>query len=229
MAKTPELQRFYGTKAWQDLRMVRIMETHGHCERCGKDFSDDTSQLIAHHKQPLTPQALSEPKIALNPENVEVLCPHCHALEHLDGRGFIKRGKQVFVVYGSPLSGKTTYVRQNMEPGDLVVDMDILGYAVGLQPMYNTPDELKRIVFGVRDYLYDQIRIRNGGWWTAWVIAGLPRKDERERLVARLGASSILIESTREECHKRLLSCNDERDIIAWGGYIDKWFNDFQR
>ena len=122
MAHSPELQRFYASARWRGLREMLIVERHGLCDRCGKDFSDDTSKLIAHHKEHLTDETLKDPAVAVDPQNIEVLCPKCHAHYHPE-RGFVKKQKQVFIVYGSPLSGKTTYVRQNMEVGDLVVDL----------------------------------------------------------------------------------------------------------
>lgn len=224
MARTPELQRFYGSKRWQDLRKVLITQRLGRCDRCGKDFSDDTSQLVAHHKEHLTNDNLKDPAVAVNPDNIEILCPRCHAYYH-PYKGYIKR-KQVFIVYGSPLAGKTSYVRQNKEPGDLVVDLDALRSAVTLSPLYVDHDQLKRTVFSLRDFLYDQIRIRAGDWETAWVIAGLPRKDERERLAARLGASLVLIEATKEECHARLAMADDVRHY-EWGPFIDQWWREY--
>ena len=226
MARTPELQRFYASKRWRGLREMLIVERHGRCDRCGKDFSTDTSQLIAHHKKHLTDETLKDPAVAVDPQNIEILCPHCHALEHRD-KGFIKKRKQVFIVYGSPLSGKTTYVRESMEEGDLVVDLDAIRSAISFAPLYRTPSLLNKTAFAVRDFLFDQIRIRAGDWTTAWVISGLPRKDERERLAARLGASLILVEATAEECHTRLFVADDGR-YPEWGAYIDQWFHDYQ-
>jgi hypothetical protein len=224
MARTPELQRFYASKRWRDLRQVLIIQRHGICSRCGKDFSDDTSQLIAHHLEHLTDDTLKDPAVAVNPENVEIVCQKCHAHYHPE-KGFTKR-KQVFIVYGSPLSGKSTYVRQNMESGDLVVDLDTLRSAISYQPIYSPLPTLSKTAFALRDFLYDQIRIRSGDWYTAWVIAGLPRKDERERLAARLGASLILVEATKEECQGRLLSADDGR-FPEWEKYIDQWYRDY--
>lgn len=224
MARTPELQRFYASKRWRDLRQVLIIQRHGICARCGKDFSDDTSQLIAHHLEHLTDDTLKDPAVAVNPENVEIVCQKCHAHYHPE-KGFTKR-KQVFIVYGSPLSGKSTYVRQCMESGDLVVDLDTLRSAISYQPIYFPLPTLSKTAFALRDFLYDQIRIRSGDWYTAWVIAGLPRKDERERLAARLGASLILVEATKEECQGRLLSADDGR-YPEWGKYIEQWYRDY--
>ena len=225
MAHSPELQRFYASRRWRELRERLVIERRGVCDRCGKDFSDDTSRLVAHHKKHLTDETLKDPNVAVNPDNVEILCAHCHALQHSE-RGFIKPRKQVFIVYGAPCSGKTTYVRQNMERGDLVVDLDSIYEAIGFTERYTHAETLTSTAFAVRDFLYDQIRIRSGKWQTAWVIAGLPRKDERERLAARLGASLIPVEATREECIKRLMVSGDSRDY-KWEEYINQWFKDF--
>ena len=226
MARSPELQRFYASRRWRELREWLIVERHGRCDHCGADLSNDTSQLIAHHKEHLTDDTLKDPNVAWDPANIEILCAHCHALQHRE-KGFIKKRKQVFIVYGSPLSGKSTYVRENMEPGDLVVDLDAIRSAISFSPLYQTPSPLNKTAFALRDFLYDQIRIRAGDWNTAWVISGLPRKDERERLAARLGASLILVEAPKEDCHKRLLDADDGR-YPEWADYIDQWYKDYR-
>ena len=225
MAKTPELQRFYASRRWRELREVLIIQRHGRCDRCGKDFSGETRMLSAHHKEHLTDETLKDPAVAVNPDNIEILCAKCHALQH-PVRGFIKKRKEVFIVYGSPLAGKSTYVRENMEPGDLVVDLDAIRSGISLQPLYTPAPPLQKTAFAVRDFLYEQIRIRAGEWQTAWVIAGLPRKNERERLAARLGASLVLVEATAEECHKRLYAADDGR-YPEWDKFIDQWFKDY--
>lgn len=224
MAHSPELQRFYASKRWRDLRTVLVAERHGVCDRCGKDFSADTSKLIAHHKEHLTDETLKDPAVAVDPQNIEIVCQKCHAHYHAD-RGYTKK-KQVFIIYGSPFAGKSSYVRENMDAGDLVVDLDSIYSAIGYQPLYQHPTPLQKIAYGVRDYLYDQIRIRNGNWGTAWVIAGLPRRDERERLASRLGASLILVEATQEECLRRC-ACADDGRGYDWENYILNWFKEY--
>ena len=225
MARTPELQRFYASKRWRGLRDMLVVERHGRCDRCGKDCSDDTSQLIAHHKEHLTDDNLKDPNVAVNPDNIEILCAHCHAIQHRE-RGFISKRKEVFIIYGAPFAGKATYVRENMTDGDLVVDLDALYSAISYTPLYHHPDPLQRTAFGVRDYLYDQVRIRSGSWVTAWVIAGLPRRDERTRLAARLGGSLILVEATQEECLRRCVNAVAD-DPTDQEGYIRKWFAEY--
>lgn len=220
MAESAALYRFYASKAWQDLRKMRIMETNGRCERCGRDFSDDLSKLVGHHKRHLTDETLSDPAVALNPDNVEVLCLACHNAEH--ERGFGAKRRQVFLVYGPPLSGKTTYVLQNAEADDLIVDLDRINAAICNAPVYERSQGVKAAAFLVRDVLYDHVRTRGGLWRTAWIIGGFPRKDERERLACRLGASIIRIEASEDECLGRLY--NDDARPLVWEEYIRDWF-----
>ena len=225
MAHSAELQRFYASKRWRDLRNVLVVERRGVCDRCGKDCSDDTSKLVAHHKEHLTDETLKDPAVAVDPQNIEILCQKCHAHYHSE-KGFVQKQKQVFIVYGAPFSGKTSYVRENMTVGDLVVDLDAIYTAISFQPWYRHPAPLSKTAFGIRDFLYDQIRIRAGKWITAWVISSLPRRDERVRLSSRLGASLLLVEATEDECIRRC-RCADDGRGTEWEEYVRQWFRDF--
>nr|DAN48713.1 MAG TPA: HNH endonuclease [Bacteriophage sp.] len=227
MARSVELQRFYARKAWRDLRNRLIVERHAVCARCGRSFAPATERVIAHHIVELTDETLNDPMIALNQDNVELLCWACH--NHTHGYSFGNR--QVFIVWGPPLAGKSTYVAEQAAPGDLIVDMDSLWTAISTLPKYGRHEAIRQNVFGLRDALLNQIHVRLGAWNTAWVIGGYPRKGEREALAARLGANLIEIESSREECIQRA----DERfagDLVAaaeWKTFIDRWFDDVQR
>lgn len=228
MARTLELQRFYARKAWMNLRWMLIIQRLGVCARCGKSFADDMSKLIGHHKIDLTMDTINDPMVALNPANVEILCIGCHSHQH--PKGFVRK-RQVYIVWGPPLAGKTTYVRQQMERGDLVMDMDSLTEAISGCDRYDRPEELKQISFILRDALIDAVRTRAGKWQAAFVIGSYPRKDERERLATRLGAECIEVEATREDCLLRLdqrFTREDPRHD-EWKSYIDKWFAEVQR
>ena len=226
MARSIELQRFYASKRWMDLRQVLIIQRHGICARCGQSFADDTSKLIGHHMIELDDKSLNDPEIALNEKNIEILCWQCHNFMHRT----LSRTRSVYVIWGAPLSGKTTYVRQQMLAGDLVCDMDNLWQAVSDSPRYDHPEELKPIVFSLRDSILDAVRMRAGNWTTAWIIGGYPRKNERERLVSRLGGAQIEVPASIEECYARASErFADEAQVRRWKSYIDRWFDEVQR
>ena len=72
---------FYKTKAWQRTRAAYLKQAGGLCERCLKR-GVYTAGVIVHHKIHLTPDNIVRPEIALNFDNLELLCRDCHGEEH---------------------------------------------------------------------------------------------------------------------------------------------------
>ena len=211
-----KLHQFYCSKAWRDLSFRLKVERGGKCERTGEVFAD-MSQLIAHHKIELTEDNVDDPNISLNPNNIEIISFNEHNKEH---RRFGYK-QNVYIVYGSPLSGKTTLVRELMSYGDLVLDIDSLWQAVTFQPAHVKPKNVRFNIFKLRDEMLDQIKMRYGGWYDAYIIGGYPDKHERERLAQTLGAELIYCESTKEECLERLEQSGKPE---SWREYIIDWW-----
>ena len=214
-----KLHRFLCSKPWRNLSYNLKIAAGGECSRC--DFvavtKEDFKYLIGHHKIELTEDNADDPTISLNPELIDIICLDCHNKEH---RRFGHK-QEVFIVYGSPLSGKTTMVREMMQYGDIVLDIDSLWQAVTFQLAYIKPNNCRFNIFALRDNLLDQIKMRHGQWYTAWVIGGYPEKHERERLANTLGAELIYCESTKEECLERLEKSNKPE---SWRQYIFDWW-----
>lgn len=216
-----KIHQFYCTKAWRDLSYVLKVAVKGKCSRCN-EILEDFSQLIGHHKTELTEENVDDPNISLNPELIEIICFDCHNKEH---RRFGNK-QHVYIVWGSPLSGKNTAVRQMMQYGDIVLDMDALWQAVTMQPEFIKPNNCRFNIFKLRDELLDQIKTRYGQWYDAYIIGGYPDKYERERLAQTLGAELIHCESTKEECLKRLESSGKPE---RWREYIEEWWRQHER
>lgn len=229
------LKRFYSTEPWLSFRKKiindRMKDGRIVCENCGKQIVVSKHIQVHHTPIELTEENYKDVNISLNPDNVVVWCHSCHNKYHgrFCGGGHKRREKAVYVIYGPPCSGKTSYVIEHMEEGDIVVDMDSLYQAVTLLPRYNKPDNLKYNIFAIRNSIIDNIKTRYGGFRTAWVIGGYPRKVERERLIASLGATPILLKVSKEECYERLKQCNDYRSehIEEWEQYITDWFDNY--
>jgi hypothetical protein len=229
MAKYSILQSFYASSKWRNFRMGLILERIKDggviCEKCSSLILNQID-IHAHHKIELTPENVNDYSISLNPLIVELICRNCHDKEH--HRFGYKPEKNVFIVYGAPLSGKTTFVRENMERGDIVVDMDKLYAAISMQPTYDKPNNLLTNVMGVRNLLIDNIKTRYGKWYNAWIIGGYADKFKRERLAEELGAELVYIEAAKEECYIRLKT-DIQRQYVEkeWQGYINEWFEKY--
>lgn len=219
------LGTFYQSKEWQNLMRIikaeRITEDGELiCEHCGNPIVKKYD-CIGHHVIHLTEENVNDVMISLNPENVQLVHHACHNKIHN------KLGHQertVFLVYGPPLAGKTTFVKKTMNRGDLVVDIDSIWECISGLDRYEKPPRLNAVAFGVRDTLLDSVRYRRGKWLNAYVIGGYPLEGERERLAKELGAREVFIEVSKQECMDRLIETEDGRDYKSWSQYIDEWF-----
>lgn len=218
------MNKFYTLKPWRDLSYTIKIDRGFKCEQCGwvAVTNEDRKKLIAHHRDELTDDNINNPQIALNPANIEILCLDCHNKEHKR----FGHAKQVYIVWGSPLSGKSTLVSELIRYGDIVLDMDRLWEAITMQEPYIKPDNVRFNIFALRDSLLDQIKTRHGQWYCAYVIGGYPDKFERERLAHTLGAELIHCEATKDECLQRR---HDTGKPAAWDKYIIDWWRVYER
>ena len=223
-----DLSTFYQSKEWvtltQIIRADRVnAEGFNICEYCGKPIVRQYD-CICHHVEYLTEDNVNDLSISLNPANIQLVHHKCHNIMH-DKFGHSKRA--VYIVYGSPLSGKSTYVNDIKSDGDLIIDMDSIWQCVSGCDRYIKPKRLNAIVFGVRDKLYEDIKYSRGKWNNAYIIGGYPLSSERERLCHELCAELIYIESTQKECLRRLYESDDKRDLFEWTNYISDWWEKF--
>ena len=217
------LYNFYRSKEFTNLRINIIHERTNidgylYCEHCHKPILK-AYDCIAHHTIYLTEQNYTDANISLNPDLIQLVHHRCHNKIH-NKLGYSNR--EVYLVYGSPLSGKSSYVNDVLEPGDLVIDIDNIWQCVSGQDRYIKPNRLKSVVFSVRDNLLESVKYRRGKWNTAYVIGGYPFEAERNRLLDELGAKPILIDTPQSECLNRLQ--DSDRDIDGWTKYINDWW-----
>ncbi len=227
MATHKTLRDFYRSREWTSLRMMLMAQRGPVCEMCGNLITNSTN-LIGHHTEELTPENIHDHNISLNPDKVKLICRDCHDREH-QRFGYVNVGRQVLMVYGPPLSGKTTFVQQNKTRTDLVIDINQLFSAVTGLPEYDKPDSLLPIVRQVQAQLLDMVKTRFGKWSNAWIVGGYADKHQREKVIEDTGAEPIQMETTKEECMARLRS--DPRlqhRQSEYEEYINRWFDRYR-
>ncbi len=233
---TGVLKAFYNSKEWIIFREQFVLDHMKQndgiiCTECKKHIFERGDIQLHHSPIELTEDNYKDVRISLNPDNIKLICRRCHNKEHnrFCGGKHKRREKAVYIVYGAPMAGKKTFVYENMEPGDIVIDMDLLYQAVSMMPMYDKPDNLKYNVFSIRNHLIDNIKTRYGGFRSAWVIGGYPEKFIREKLSDDLRAELIYIEADKEICIERLNECHDYRadHKKEWIQYIENWFEEY--
>ena len=224
------LDNFYQAKEWRELMTLIKNERVNDeglliCEYCGKPIVK-AYDCIGHHKEELTEDNVNDVSVSLNSDNVMLVHHKCHNIIH-NKLGHKRRG--VYLVYGSPLSGKSTWVDSVRCDGDLVIDMDNIWECISGCDRYVKDGRLKACAFAVRDTLLECIKYRRGKWVNAYVIGGYPLIGERKRLCRELGAEEIFIDSTLEECMHRLcsLDAEDKRACEEWQQFIFDWWDKY--
>ena len=238
---------FYKSRAWQACRNAYITQRRlidgAMCEVCCEKIGEEL-----HHKIFLRPTNIKNPEITLNHENLILLCKDCHFKEHKEAilKGFNKskrkkvlkngiyfdengmpKSLKVYIVYGAPGAGKTTYVQEHRAVGDLIVDLDLIKQAISMAGKTAATDNLLDVALGIRDYMYSRIESRQIDTKNVWVIAALPKSREREQLAKRLRAELIFIDTSYDNCIKRAMNDHERENKTLQKEIIDKWFDTF--
>ena len=224
-----KLKAFYHSRKWESftkqLRLERATaEGYVICEHCGKPILKPYD-CIAHHVTELTEQNVGDVSIALNPNNIKLIHFRCHNEMH-KRFGFNRRPiKKVYIVFGAPCSGKTSFVEENAGDNDIILEIARLYQGITKSGVHELPQAVKSNVFKLRDSMLDMIATRYGAWENAYIIGGYPLLNERERLADRVNADKIIyVDTPKEVCLLRLESEPNGRDRDKWRGYIDDWF-----
>lgn len=221
------LQAFYSSKKWKKfVECLKIERTSPdgnlYCEHCGKPIVRQYD-CIGHHVVELTEDNVNDPEIAYNPDNIKLIHFRCHneLHERFGYRGSII--KQVFIVYGAPCSGKSTWVDSVASRDDLILNIDRLWNAVKASACDSRekPDALKAVVFDIRDCILQDIRTRRGKWRNAYIIGGYPMSAERERIADMVGADKqIFIDTPKDVCLQRAADISE-----TLCGFVSDWFD----
>lgn len=103
------------------------------------------------------------------------------------------------VIVGPPCAGKSTYVRENALPGDVIVDFDAIATALGAHG--RMPEgALKEVTFAARTAVIDQLL--EGVAADSWIIHTNPGRPMVDRY-RNAGAEFVVLDPGIEVCEER--------------------------
>ena len=210
---------FYRSDEWDRCRSAFIAgriarDGEARCERCGKAILRQYEGIV-HHVQELDEANVHDPSIALNPDNLMLVCHFCHDAIH--ERWGHQRSRHVYLVWGCPCSGKRGFVDASRGRHDIVVDIDAIFESLG-----GERSDVKGEALAMYQTAIDRIKTRGGRWRNAWVIRTLPRASDRQRLQRDLGgAEEIHVEASEEQCRAEA-----ERRGGDWPKWVEQWLQD---
>lgn len=114
----------------------------------------------------------------------------------------------IHVVTGHICAGKSTYVRQHAEPGDVVIDLDRIALAISHEDTehHEYPTHIADIARLVRWFAIDEaIRLHRRASWDLWIIHAYPSEDDMARY-RRMGAAVAEITADERTLRTRALN-----------------------
>lgn len=206
------LNTFYRSPEWVNLRAALMLERVNAsgdliCEHCEKPIVNKYD-CIGHHKTPLTEANVNDYAVSLNPDNIMLVHHKCHNKIH---NRFGSYTRHVYIVYGSPCAGKSTYVDSVALKDDLIIDIDRIYTAINNARSNRLYDN----VMTVYRSLVDMVQTRNGRWVNAFIVRTFPLKGERERLASSLNAELVYIDTPQDVCLERALNRAEGYDKIV--------------
>ena len=129
---------------------------------------------------------------------------------------------KVYVIHGSPLSGKSTYVEAHKGPNDLIYDFDLIMKAISGLPSHQDNKALISYVVDIRNLLIAKLKsetkIDN-----AWIITTKVKEDLKKNLH---GLNPIYKEMKIDKVTalQRLKDNPGTRDVEVYKEVIEKYF-----
>jgi hypothetical protein len=238
---------FYNSADWKKARKIYVNERRladgGLCEVCRTRAGEEV-----HHITPLTPDNISDGRVALDKSNLQLLCRECHFRTKDDsfkrylpqfqteaGAYFdVKNGEpklkeqKVIVVFGAPCAGKTAYVKKHMKHGDFVLNIEDLFQSFS-GDRYDLPQALFGNVCDIREYALDYIKQGRVNAKTVWVVETLPERKRRENRVKSLGAELVQVDSDYETCIANVHRNKKIKDKDLYFRLIRQWFDKYEK
>jgi hypothetical protein len=112
-----------------------------------------------------------------DPDNLRAACRPCNVARRNtlhNTEGWRTANTKVTLVYGPPGAGKSTYVQQHRQPGDLIVDYDLIGNAMGSDTRAQH-QQLHTTINAARNAILAKIRAGETGAPHVWIVSTNPK------------------------------------------------------
>ena len=129
----------------------------------------------------------------------------------------------IYLIYGPPCAGKSTYIQSHLTEGDIVCDVDLLYSAISGRDPHDADLWAHEVALLLKERLLDIIRDREGGWKDAYVVS---LANTLERLAADMervkADAAVYIDTPKEVCLERAKERPPYFSLL-----IEEWFGGY--
>lgn len=221
------------TKRWQRLRLLVLNAG----PLCADPYTQHTLMPALATEVDHIRGVWEAPDLVFDERNLQPLCKACHAKKSARERGGLH---DVWLICGPPGAGKSTYVKQHMLPGDMVLDWDRLMIALSGRDWHaerdwnDTTEHFLRYVGAAYDAVIatmerhkQTLRRTTEGWIQplTWVLGTLAARQRRRILANRIGARCLVLAAPAELCYAHIASDPVRKhDVARWVPLVQDWW-----
>ena len=173
-------------------------------------------------------------QVLFNPRTGQIYTPNTNALQDMNTMkaGFITESRAFdgknLIITGAPGSGKTTWVREKMKSGEMVLDLDAIKCALlGNEEFHGQAAEIVPMLTVVRDAVYRALaENKNSG--RCYVITTETDLATLRRWQVYLNAELKVMDTPKEICMERVKNDPTRPDKKVFYSLIDKWFENWK-
>lgn len=244
-------RNWYKRKAWSDLRASQLAK-EPLCECCLIEREEIAAAEVVHHREPH--RGIWEKFI--DPDNLASVCKPCHDGEIQRGeragwtdRGWLVEGHRIparviqplglrpsaiplVMVCGPPGAGKSTYVRNHIANGDILIDIDaILSELSGTE----VRTQSRRDRFLIEAFIERNKRLARLAIAKqparAWFIVGAPSTSVRQCWFDQLRPTEVVVFETPADICATRINAASERAETAQGMIegVHAWWSRYER
>lgn len=174
-------------------------------------------------------------QVLLNPKTGQIYTPNTNALQDMNALQTSFIGEQRaftgdnLIITGAPGSGKTTWVRENMNPGEMIIDLDAIKCALlGNDEFHAQADDLVPMLTAIRDAIYKGIAEgRNPR--KCYIITTENDPTRIRQWALYLNAKVKVMDTSKEICMERIKNDSTRPDKEVFYGLVDKWFDAWKK
>lgn len=134
----------------------------------------------------------------------------------------------IYLVWGPPGAGKTTYVNNHKIDGDLIVDWDAIFRAISGNKSYSKPNNLYEVVDLIRKTLMENLNSFNVA--NIWVTTTSTSKHFRNDFYKRYNATGIKLVPEMNTCIRHISKDETRKENIeGWIQIIRKWYQRYEK